>query len=233
MSVKLIHITPNSTEILERAARMSTNTKTECQKKDEYCLEHGVNDGCLENLDLYASLYAEAYENSHKFVSKIVKRGHLSIGRFCSAIFEIECSRACSMQLLRHKFLDFCQESQRYVEFKGDFIVPESIKNNKEICLLYKNTLKGLRSIYQDLLEAGIKKEDARMILPNASKTKLSVVSSFQGWVDFCSLRTQKDTQWELREIALDIFHILCEKAPAFFMEFRKEDGSCKKKGWF
>ncbi len=50
------------------------------------------------------------------FTRRIVKAQHLSLGRFANATFEVECSRACGNQLESHPHLNFCQESQRYVE---------------------------------------------------------------------------------------------------------------------
>jgi thymidylate synthase (FAD) len=75
----------------------------------------------------------------------------------------------------------------------------------------------------------GVAREDARYILPLACKTRITVSGNFQAWLDFCSLRTQNETQWELREIAQRIFNILCQEAPAFFEYFR-DNGKCARK---
>lgn len=177
-------------------------------------------------------------ENPEDFVRRIVKRGHLSVLRCCNATFEVVCSRSCSHQITRHKFLEFCQESQRYVKFDNGFITPETIKMDKETSLLYKNTIRRLIDTYNTLLELRIPKEDARYLLPNACLTKMCINGNYQAFVDFCCLRNQMATQWELREIAKEIFLILCKEAPAVFEYFKAQgfiegqDFYCKKKVW-
>ena len=168
------------------------------------------------------STSTECRENSEEFVKKLVKKGHLSVGRHCNASFEIICSRACSHQLVRHTHLAYTQESQRYVTFDNEFIIPESIKNNKEAKLFFKNSLDHIKNSYEELLDMGIPKEDARYMLPNACLTRLVVSGNFQAWWDFVILRTDKSAQWEIREIAEEIKKILIKEAPAFF-DFEKE----------
>lgn len=41
------------------------------------------------------STATDCKENSEDFVRRLVKRGHLSVGRHCNASFEVICSRAC------------------------------------------------------------------------------------------------------------------------------------------
>lgn len=199
MSVKLIHITPDYAKTIEYAAR--TSTATECK------------------------------ENSEDFVRKLVNKGHLSVGRHCNASFEIICSRACSHQFVRHTHLVYTQESQRYVkfntslsEFDDTYVIPDSIRNNfHRIAPSFLNTIEQIECCYDAMIKVGIPKEDARYILPNACKTRLVVSGNFQAWMDFIKLRTDKAAQWEIREIAEEIFAILKEEAPAFFEPLQEE----------
>lgn len=170
-----------------------------------------------------ASTATKQGENSEDFVRRIVKRGHISVGRHCIATFEVRCSRVTSHQICRHPFLSIVQESQRYVTFDNDFIIPESIKNNREAKVFYKNTLDSIKSAYQELIEMKIPREDARYILSGACETRLVITSNFQGWADVIKLRTEKHTQWEFRQIMEEIRDILIAKAPAFFGTLAEE----------
>jgi thymidylate synthase (FAD) len=186
------------------------------------------------------STATECKENSEEFVRRLVKKGHLSVGRHCNASFEIICSRACSHQLVRHTHLVYTQESQRYVEFDFDdgdyanYIIPQTVANNKN-CVLWGHAMTQIRKTYKGLIESGVPKEDARYILPNACLTRLVVSGNFQAFYDFIKLRTDKAAQWEIRNIAEEIRDILLKECPAFFdllikdLELMKEFKKWKK----
>ncbi len=145
-----------------------------------------------------------------------VTKGHLATLRFAHATFRIEgISRTCSHQLVRHKHLDFLQKSQRYVkEEDPTFVWPgTSGEADDLITRLYFEAEK----TYKDLLELGVRKEDARYVLPGGITTDIIVVGNFQAWLDFIRLRTDKSAQWEIRDVALEIKKQLAEIAPEIF----------------
>ncbi len=139
-------------------------------------------------------------------------KGHLATLRFAYATFKIEgISRACSHQLVRSKHLDYLQESQRYVEQdEVEFIYPT---DDDSFDVIYETCIKA----YRELLNKGIKKEDARYVLPNAATTSLYVTGNFQAWRDFINLRSGKEVQWEIRAVAHEINRQLKEIAPNVF----------------
>ncbi len=153
-----------------------------------------------------------------KRAASCVSKGHLATLRFAYATFRIQgISRACSHQLVRSKHLDYLQESQRYVNVEdNDFVMPnlpydiieEVHRNYREVTALYKQ-----------LLKLGVKKEDARYVLPNAATTQLYVTGNFQAWKDFINLRSGKEVQWEIRKVAHEIHRQLKEVAPNVFKD--------------
>lgn len=143
-----------------------------------------------------------------------VSRGHLATLRFASATFKIEgISRACSHQIVRSKHLDYLQESQRYVnQENAQFVYPKS-KEDYLISGAYQHAL----AAYNELIKRGVKKEDARYVLPNGSTTRLYITGNFQAWKDFINLRSGKEVQWEIRSVAQEINRQLGEIAPNIF----------------
>ena len=139
---------------------------------------------------------------SKQFVEARVKEGHLSLGRFVTAQFEVHCSRNTSMQMLRSKFLEFCGESQRYTKQEPHYIVPpgEYIEHTLDA---YKIFCRSSYTGYEILLEQGMKKEDARFVLPGSCITSLAVTMNLQAARDFLVLRLDKHAQWEIRTIAV------------------------------
>ena len=142
-------------------------------------------------------------------------KGHLATLRFAHATFHVSgISRTCSHQFVRSKHLDFLQRSQRYCSEKTtEFVIPESLKDDPEVLYQFAKQ----QYLYNNLIQAGVKKEDARFVLPEATATELIVTGNFQAWLDFIALRADKHAQWEIREVAKTINNILSEHAPGLF----------------
>ena len=142
-------------------------------------------------------------------------KGHLATLRFAHAVFHVSgISRTCSHQFVRSKHLDFLQRSQRYCSEKTtEFVIPESLKDDPEVLYQFAKQ----QYLYNNLIQAGVKKEDARFVLPEATTTELIVTGNFQAWLDFIALRADKHAQWEIREVAKTINNILSEHAPGLF----------------
>jgi len=159
--------------------------------------------------------------NSKRDVASNTKRavackdkGHLATLRFAHATFHVEgISRICSHQFVRSKHLDFLQRSQRYCEEDVPQFVYPNTTSDTYISGLYQTAYRH----YQDLLAAGVKKEDARFVLPEGTQTELVVVGNLQAWLDFVKLRADKHAQHEIRKVAVRINNILAEQCPGLF----------------
>ena len=133
-------------------------------------------------------------------ILKVFSSGHESILEHVSFTFGIEgVSRVLTHQLVRHRIASFSQQSQRYVNIKEDAIVPPSIKRNKEAMALFQIGIDQVWKIYRELLGMGIKKEDARFILPNATATSLVMTMNLRELIHTTGLRLCFRAQWEIR----------------------------------
>ena len=170
-------------------------------------------DGALEHIGRCAGICYNSSLEPNACIKRAVSckdKGHLATLRFAHATFHVSgISRACSHQFVRSKHLDFLQRSQRYCSEKDtDFIYPTSMENNLDVETLYEHAL----GLYQELIKKGVKKEDARFVLPEATTTELIVTGNFQAWLDFIELRADKHAQWEIREVARTINNILAKE---------------------
>ena len=158
----------------------------------------------------------ESREKNVKRAAKCAQDGHLATLRFAHATFHVSgISRVCSHQFVRSKHLDFLQRSQRYCkELGASFITPSLTEEQHDA---YYHAILGSQIAYEQLLNLGVKKEDARFVLPEATHTELLVVGNLQAWKDFINLRADKHAQWEIREVAKRINNILSEHAPNIF----------------
>jgi thymidylate synthase (FAD) len=168
----------------------------------------------------YGKTGEQSPEQCIKRAYHCVTKGHLSTLRFAHATFLVEdISRICSHQFVRSKHLDFLQRSQRYCnEEETNVVIPESISKYDVQDFVYNAQI-----LYENLIKKGVKKEDARFILPQGTTTELLAVGNFQAWYDFIKLRSGKEVQWEIRAVAHEINRQLHSIAPNIFVELEHE----------
>lgn len=146
--------------------------------------------------------------------------GHESVLEHASFTFAIEgISRACSHQLVRHRMASYSQQSQRYVNMEDfDYVMPESIKNDKSARRAYEIFMKHVQRQYDWFVNVyNIPREDARYLLPNACKTNIVVTMNARELRHFFSLRLCERAQWEIKELAEKMLDLVKEVAPTLF----------------
>lgn len=154
---------------------------------------------------------------STHFIENRIKQGHTSILEHISFTFEIDgISRSCLAQLTRHRIgFSYSVESMRYVKMNGaEFVLPPSIEKNKVAKTLFNMAVNRSNYIYKILLGLGVKAEDARFILPLATKTNLVLTANLRALLHFFELRTHKSAQWEIRELAEKLKEIVQDYCP-------------------
>lgn len=139
-----------------------------------------------------------------------------------SATFLFEgISRTCTHQLVRHRLASFSQESQRYVDLsRGSWqaIVPNAIANNAEAKAELDQFWQIAEEKYAKLRALGIRKEDARFLLPNAAETRIIATMNYAGWSHFFWLRAvDMAAQWEIRLMGQRALSMLYTIAPTTF----------------
>jgi thymidylate synthase (FAD) len=197
LKVELLRYTPNPEETVSLAAKL-----------------------CYSSSDI-AGLLNKINSNDQKsFIDKIVSIGHHSVLEHISFTFGVEgISRALTHQLVRHRVASYSQKSQRYVKHKEGFeyILPETIKSNKELEKKYKVAMAHIQSFYDDMLDAGIPAEDARYMLPNACETKIIITMNARELIHFFNIRCCNRAQWEIRKMAEVMLEKCLAVAPNIF----------------
>jgi thymidylate synthase (FAD) len=147
-------------------------------------------------------------------------KGHLATMRFAYATFNVSgISRICSHQIVRMAHAGILQRSQRYVkESVVKFVRPPSLEMMPTYVRQKWDTLEALsRELYQNAIDEGMKKEDARYALLHSAETELNLCLNFQAWRDFLRNRLSKSAQWEVRDMANEIRQHLVTIAPGIF----------------
>jgi len=188
--------------------------------------------------EMIATSAAICYNSKPKnleMINKMKEHKHLATFRFGFAVIKIEdISTITAVQTLRTSFADMIDsdshlwESQRYVnQSEREFVVPPcdylDDDKNRQSFNLFLGLNEYSKSIYNSLLEIGVKKEDARYALTRAITTDLYIAGNMQMWSQFLKLRTDKHAQWEVRAMANEIALVLSEKFPRIMEEFTNE----------
>lgn len=154
-----------------------------------------------------------------KFIIDRVNEGHESIIEHASATFEISgISRAASHQLVRHRIASYSQESQRYVDMSSpEWVIPPDIAANPDAIEIWSETTDQVQKSYRQLRELGIKKQDARFLLPNATATRIVVTMNFRSLLHIFRIRISPHAQWEIRAVCVRMLQIILSYAPNVF----------------
>ena len=72
-------------------------------------------------------------------------------------------------------------------------------------------------ALYNQLVANGVKKEDARAVLPANTSTKMYITGNLQAWHSFFTLRLTNHAQLEVRAVANSIYDLLAEVFPQVF----------------
>jgi thymidylate synthase (FAD) len=172
-------------------------------------------------------------ETAEKLIRYLVKHKHWSPLEMVSACLEIETTRDIARQILRHRSFSFQEFSQRYADPTKDldFVVREArlqdTKNRQNSIAANDSELQAwwdakqkfiidiVKQTYQEAVEKGIAKEQARAILPEGNTvSRLYMNGTLRSWVHFIELRSGNGTQKEHMEVARECAKVISEIFP-------------------
>ena len=201
-SVKLVTVTPEAEKTMGYVARVSNPNNQENPKVAgllKYCINHQ----------------------------------HWSVFEQAHMTLEIETTRAIAAQILRHRSFTFQEFSQRYADSsmlsthvpmfdlrrQDDKNRQNSIDDvdpflRQELEIAIEKYFNEGMDIYRHMLDMGIAKECARMVLPLATPTRIYMTGSCRSWIHYIDLRSAHGTQKEHMDIANDAERVFCEQFP-------------------
>jgi thymidylate synthase (FAD) len=186
----------------------------------------------IEDFTAYIARIGKVKDNPKKLIKYLIKNKHWSPFEHTYITFKIETSRAIGRQLLRHRSFTFQELSQRYeevlefekIELRREHptnrqssteVFNPTFTNEDFYCIpedmewegseLIKEYLYQVEALYTALLEAGVAKECARMILPECAKTTMLMTGNLRSWIHFLEIRLDEHAQKEVREVSESI----------------------------
>ena len=202
MEVSLVSITPDAEKTMAYIARVSNPSN---QENDNYS---GLLKYCI-------------------------KHNHWSVFEQSTMTLEIETTRAIAAQILRHRSFTFQEFSQRYAKSNelGKIQLPDlrrqDVKNRQnsidDLDPFTKQKLEAqmitlfssAQSLYNQMIDEGVAKECARMVLPLCTPTRIYMTGSCRSWIHYINLRSAHGTQKEHMDIAEACRKVFTEQFPA------------------
>ena len=170
-------------------------------------------------------------ETAPKLLKFLIKHKHWSPFELVDMCVEIKTSRGIAAQILRHRSFSFQEFSQRYSEATdyedielrlqgsknrqvGEDLLPKNHPEYINLNGLLAETLSLSEHCYRTMIDNGIAKEVARMVLPLTTQTTMYMKGSLRSWIHYIELRDQENTQKEHRLIAEDCKKIFIDNFP-------------------
>lgn len=155
--------------------------------------------------------------------------------------FRIEAPIFVTRQILKHRITSISEESGRYREMGGEFYIPDPNRplsqtgKTGDYNMVQFDDLEDVEyalgemqyvcrvawETYTTLLNDGVAKEVARMVLPVNLYSSMYLTINTHSLMNFLSLRNEHHAQWETREVAKQMDDIFAEKMPLTFAAWK------------
>lgn len=230
MQVELLESTDNPEELACRAAR------------GDYSADWVGSDVPFE--EVMETVEGETLEEKQEtLIEHLMRSGHFGPMEHPQATFAVRgVSRACMAQITRHRHASFDVMSMRYVDLSGEsadrFTYPPSFTEEEvfsregveEVALsaeerteLAEEVYDHCKDAYSTMVDAGVPKEDARMLLPIGTKVNMTFSMNARAIMHLLDMRLKADAQWEVRELSRRVLEESKAWMPYTFARFEEK----------
>lgn len=163
-------------------------------------------------------------QKDEKLINFLVEHKHVAPFRHAQLQFRIECPIFVERQLFKHQVgMSANSISGRYVDFSDNYFTVKSLRKQSksskqgsegeldrpDLIEKMNSLVEQSSQLYKDLCDAGVAKEQARIILPLCLETQFIWTGSLLAFMHFWALRLKTDTQEETRLLALDMLNLV------------------------
>lgn len=176
----------------------------------------------------------ELFDEGFKLIRHCVSEGHWSIMEQANLGFQVVTSRAMGREILRHQIhpQEFSQRYAIATEFEPielrmqaksnrqsssdvfDPVIEITWGENITASEMINSTLEDVQFLYLKLIELGVARETARMILPETTQTVMNLNAPIRSWISFLNQRLHKTAQKEIRLVAEAIRDVFIKECP-------------------
>ena len=167
----------------------------------------------------FGKMRSEMNERDVVLIEYLLENHHNTPLEHVVFTFLVHCPLFVRSQWHRHRTWSYNEISRRYTEEDLEFYVPPEIRaqatNNRQASVVADATLDqeqcreiinkqnaAALAVYQDLLNKGVCREQARGVLPQNLMTTFWATVDLSNLLKFIELRASEHAQWEIREYA-------------------------------
>ena len=164
----------------------------------------------------YGRVSTEMSERDKTLISFLMEHEHTSPFEHNQLSFRIKTPIFIARQWMRHRMNSYNEISYRYVKVATEFYIPKEFRlqdtvnkqsshgsmHNEELLVAYKKSITDSYAAYNQLLEAGVCREQARALLPVATYTEFIFTCNLHSLMHFMKLRLSSGAQKEIRAYA-------------------------------
>lgn len=202
----------------------------------------GSDERIVESARISYKSPSKGKEQDDKLLRYLWKNKHTSPFEMCKITFNIKMPIFVMRQYVRHRMQNLNEVSARYTQLSDDFYIPyvwrrQDTKNKQgsviddlwepkfsaleesaighEACSeLFEEQCLEIYKVYQSMIDSGISREMARMVLPVNIYTEIYSCWDLKNLLHFVKLRDDSHAQYEIQEYGRAIKTILKELFP-------------------
>ncbi|MCL4361661.1 FAD-dependent thymidylate synthase [Candidatus Dependentiae bacterium] len=185
----------------------------------------------------YGKVSTEVTERDRGLISYLVQHEHTSPFEHNQLSFRIKCPLYVARQWMRHRMNSYNEISYRYVKSALEFYIPnkwryQDTKNRQgsvgqfdspEVMEKYQKALDSAKKAYEELLEMGVCREQARGLLPLCTYTEFIFTCNLHSLMHFLRLRLNPGAQWEIRVYAQAMYDLAVPHFEISLKEWQKK----------
>jgi len=188
----------------------------------------------------------ELDDRDKKLINYLIKHRHTSTLEHNSVTFKFVVPLFVRSQHHRHRTWSYNEISRRYTDKDLQFYLPKSFrtqhKSNRQasnaeelinpqvyptLSLIRASELLEARTVdcldtFNNLLDAGVCREQARMVLPQNLYTEYYGTVNLNNLLKFIDLRTHEGAQWEIQKVAEACLDIATDLWPVSVESYRR-----------
>jgi len=182
-------------------------------------------------------------EREKKLSNFLIQSGHTSTTEHNVITFWVKVPLFVARQHMRHRTFSYNEISRRYTSANLEFYIPNQMRqqdtknrqasldetfnpeilNGLDAVSSIKYHVKNSIQLYEQMIEKGVAREQARMVLPQNIYTTYWATGSLHNWVNsFIAKRDHEDAQWEIKLLAREISRMIQQVWPLAHANFVK-----------
>lgn len=176
----------------------------------------------------YRSAGTKTPAEDKKLIAYLLAHEHGTPFEHAVLKFHVKCPLFVARQWFRHRMASYNEVSGRYTEMRDEFYTPAAWRAQDTANKQGSHAAEGLGTpenelythqadamkLYRRLLERGVAKEMARLVLPVNLYTEFYWTINARSLMNFFKLRSEAHAQWEIRQYSNALWPIFAEAMP-------------------